>query len=259
MKKGLFVLAVMMALTGLVGCGGSGGGGGGGTPSSGGGSASFENLSAGSSGNQCVKNNALFANYAVPADQPSCVSASGTWHPTNSVSTVDTCRLGGINFLVIGGGSASGSHQTACSNAGGTFIASTTINQPYCSGYTALTCAQAGGTQITVGSTTGDINQSTVNLVAGSNTISADSGLTFLVHGSYDGLNATEYPVYFSVVSKIKYLGSEFWTATFSKPTGTSFSGYFGYNTDTPSFTVSLPVGTSANVVMTTTTLYTGR
>jgi hypothetical protein len=252
-------IAIVLMMMGLTACGGSGGGSGDGGSSSPAGSATFENLSAGSSGNQCVKNNALFSDYAVPSNSIACSNAGGTWHATNMVNTADICRLSGVDFYVIGGGSATSSHQNACGNVGGTFVASTTENQPYCSGYTALTCSGAGGTQIMVDSTTGDINQASINLTAGNNTISSDSTLTLMVHGYYDGMNVTEYPVYFSVVSKIAYLGSDFWTATISKPTGNSFSGYFGYNTDTPSFTVSLPLGTSANVKIESATLYTHR
>ncbi|PIT98816.1 MAG: hypothetical protein COT74_14095 [Bdellovibrionales bacterium CG10_big_fil_rev_8_21_14_0_10_45_34] len=255
MRLSILVLLVF----GLTACGGSGGGensDGGASPS---GSATFENLSTGSSGNQCVKNNALLSNYAVPSNSVACSNAGGVWHSTNMINTADICRLSGVDFYVNGGGSASGSHQNACANVGGTFIPSTTENQPYCSGYTALTCSGAGGTQITVDSTTGDINQSSVNLVAGNNIISSDSTLTLMVHGYYDGMNVTEYPVYFSAVSKIYYQNVAFWSATISKPTGNSFSGYFGYNTDTPSFTVSLPVGTDANVKIESATLYTHR
>ena len=243
---------------GLTACGG-GGDSGNGESTSPSGSATFENLSIGNSGNQCVKNGTLFSNYAVPSNSIVCSNAGGVWHPTNMVNTSDICRLSGVDYFVNGGGNATFSHQTACENVGGTFIASTTENRPYCSGYTALTCGGVGGTQITVDATTGDINQSSVNLVAGNNIISSDSTLTLMVHGYYDGMNVTEYPVYFSAVSKIYYQNVAFWTTTISKPTGNSFSGYFGYNTDTPSFTVSLPVGTSANVKIESATLYTHR
>lgn len=251
----LSILALM--IFGLTACGGGGGSGNGdNTPV---GSARFENLSAGSSGIQCVKNNSLLFDYAVPSNSIACSNTGGFWHSTNMVNTADTCRLGGVDFSVIGGGSASASHETACVIAGGTFIASTIENKPYCSGYAPLTCSGAGGTQIVVDSVVGDLNQSSVNMVAGNNVISSDSTLTLLVHGYYDGMNVTEYPVYFSVVSKITYLGSDFWTATISKPTGTSFSNYFGYDTDFPSFTVSLPLGASMNVKMESATLYTHR
>lgn len=251
------ILALM--IFGLTACGGSGGGSGNDGSATPAGSATFDNLSAGSSGFQCLKNNAVLSNYAVPSNSIACSNAGGTWHSTNIVNTADVCRLNGIDFYVNGGGNATGSHQTACAIAGGTFIASTTENQPYCSGYTALTCAGAGGTQIVVDSVMGDINQSSVNLMAGNNVISSDSSLTLIVHGYYDGMNVTEYPVYFSVVSKIAYLGSNFWTATITKPTGASFSNYFGYNTDAPSFTVSLPIGASVNVKYESATLYTHR
>jgi len=251
-------MMIALMMMGLTACGGSGGSGGG-FPSTSSGAAIFENLSVGSSGAQCVKNNALLSDYAVPSNSIACSNAGGTWHPTNMVNTADICRLSGVDFYVVGGGSATNSHLNACANVGGTFVASTVENQPYCSGYTPLTCAGAGGTQVMVDSTTGDINQSSVNLVAGNNTISSDSTLTLMVHGYYDGMNVTEYPVYFSVVSKITYSHLDFWTATIARPTGNSFSGYFGYNTDTPSFTVSLPLGTSANVKMESATLYTHR
>ncbi len=252
------ILTTIMMMT-LTACGSGGGGSAGGESTSPAGSAIFENLSAGSSGIQCVKSNALFNDYATPSNSIACSNAGGIWHPTNMVNTADICRLSGVDFFVNGGGSATGSHQTACANVGGAFVGSTTENRPYCSGYTALTCSGAGGTQITVDSTTGDINQSSANLIVGNNIISSDSSLTLMVHGYYDGMNVNEYPVYFSIVSKIAYSGSDFWTATISKPTGDSFSGYFGYNTDTPSFTVSLPIETSANVKIESATLYTHR
>jgi hypothetical protein len=253
----LFILTVM--ILGLTACGGNGGGSGSDGGNSLTGSATFENLSAGSSSIQCVKNNALLSDYAVPSNSIACSNAGGIWHSTNMVSTADICRLNGVDFFVNGGGNATSSHQTACSTAGGTFVASTTENQPYCSGYAALTCSGAGGTQITVDSVMGDINQTSINLVAGNNTIISDSTLTLLVHGYYDGMNVNEYPVYFSVVSKISYLGSDFWKTTISKSTSSSFSNYFGYDTDTPSFTVSLPVGASINVKFDSATLYTHR
>lgn len=243
---------------GLTACGNNGGSGNGENVSPTG-SATFENVSAGSSSNQCVKNGSLLSNYAVPSNSVSCSNAGGIWHSTNMVNTADVCRLNGIDFLVVGGGNATNSHQNACDNAGGTFIASTTENQPYCSGYTALTCSEAGGTQINVDSSVGDINQSSVNFVAGNNIITSDASLTLSVHGQYGGMNVTEYPIYFSVVSKIVYQNLDFWTATIAKPTSSSFSNYFGYDTDTPSFSVSLPLGTSANVKMESATLYTGR
>jgi hypothetical protein len=252
-------VATVLMMMGLTACGGSGGGSGGAENSNPAGSAAFENLAMGSSATQCVKNNALLSNYSAPSNSVACSNAGGTWHPTNMVSTADICRLSGVDFFVSGGGSATSSHQNACANVGGVFIASTTENKPYCSGYTPLTCSGAGGTPINLDSTTGDINQSSVNLVAGNNTISSDSNLTLMVHGYYDGMNVTEYPVYFSVLTKITYSNLDFWTATISEPTGNSFSGYFGYNTDTPSFTVSLPVATSANIKVESATLYTHR
>lgn len=252
-------IAIALAMMGLTACGGSGGGSGDSGSTSPVGSATFENVSAGSSGTQCVKNNSLLSNYNVPSNSIACSNAGGTWHPTNMVNTADICRLSGVDFYVIGGGSATSSHQNACANVGGTFIASTTENQPYCSGYTPLTCSGAGGTQITMDSSLGDINQSNVNLVAGNNTITSDASLTLSVHGYFDGMNVTEYPIYLSMVSKITYFGSDFWTATIAKPTSTTFSNYFGYNTDTPSFTVSLPLGTSPNIKIESATLYTGR
>jgi hypothetical protein len=263
-KDGFFLevfmrkIAIAIIAMGLTACGGSGGGANGSSRSPAG-SATFENLSAGSSSVQCVKNNALLSDYAVPSNSIACANAGGIWHSTNVVTTADICRLNGVDFFVVGGGNATGSHQTACTIAGGAFVASTTQNAPYCSGYAALTCGGAGGTQITVDSVTGDINQSSANLVAGNNAIFSDASLTLLIHGYYDGMNVREYPVYFSVVSTITYLGSDFWTATVSKPTSSSFSNYFGYDTDAPSFTVSLPVGTSMNVKIESATLYTGR
>ena len=255
MKSVIFCVLVF----GLTACGGNGGGSGAGESNSPSGSAVFENLSLGSSVVQCVKSNTLLSNFAVPSNSVACSSAGGIWHATNMVSTADTCRLSGVDFYVSGGGAATSSHQNACANVGGSFIAAITENKPYCSGYTPITCSGAGGTPITLDSTTGDINQSSVNFVAGNNIISSNSNLTLMVHGFLDGMNVNEYPVYFSVVSKITYSNLDFWTTTISKPTGNSFSGYFGYNTDTPSFTVSLPVGTNANIKMESATLYTHR
>lgn len=252
------ILTTIMVMT-LTACGSGGGGGASGRSNDLAGSAIFENLSVGSSGNQCVKNNALLYNYSAPSNSAACSNAGGIWHPTNLVTTSDICRLSGVDFYTAGGGTATSSHQNACYNVGGSFIASTTENRPYCSGYTPLTCSGAGGTLITLDSVTGDLNQSSVNLVAGNNTISSDSNLTLMIHGYYDGMNVTEYPVYFSVVSKITYSHLDFWTATISRHTSNSFSNYFGYNTDAPSFTVPLPLGTSENVKIESATLYTHR
>lgn len=254
--RSILISVLFLALTA---CGGSGGSNDSGGSTALSGSAAFENLSAGSSVTQCVKNNAPLSNYSAPSNSTACSNAGGVWHSSNVVNTADICRLNGVDFYVNGGGSATNSHQNACDYAGGSFIASTTQNQPYCSGYTPLTCGAAGGTQIVLDSVTGNLNQSSVNIVNGNNTISADASLTLILHGYYDGMNVTEYPVYFSVVSKIGFSGLSFWTSTITKPTSSSFANYFGYNTDAPSFTVPMPVATSPYVKVESATLYTGR
>lgn len=262
MKTINMVLMSVMVMA-LTACGGGGGGGGGGAPGPGtpsGGSATFSGATAGSSSSQCVKDGAE-ATLAYTT-VGSCTASGGAWLSAN-VNKPDRCRIGGVDFELIGGGSASGTDQLACTDAGGTFLAAETVSQDYCSGGTAPTCAQVGGTIVNVDSVSG--NLSSVSLVAGSNTITGVAGATELsctlngVNGCM-GLSATEYPVYFSVHSEIKDgFGNAFWEATISKATGPVFSGYFAYSSDTPSFSVTLPIATSSKVTVDTATLFYSR
>lgn len=274
MKNGFFFLIGIMALTGLVGCNG-GGGSGGGSSNSPTGSARFENLASGSGATYCIKNNAIFSNYSAPSDQFSCASAGGSWNTNPSVSIPDKCRINGIDYSVIGGGSATSFHISACTNAGGSFVASSTVSQSYCSGHTPLTCVQAGGTEVWGNAITGDIDPSTDNLVAGSNTISVDTDLYTVMTGCdfvlgssncvadpntnevYANLT-TQSPKVFKITSIITFggLGNRFWTSEIIKPTSPYFSGAIGYASDTPSFSVSLPVGTSTDLIAENPILY---
>lgn len=248
-------VAIGLMMMGLTACGGSGNGGGSGSGGSNdpGGSATIDNLSMGNSSTQCVKNNKPYTDFAVPTNSVTCSNAGGSWNATNMVNTADICRLSGTDFFVNGGGNASGSHQTACANVGGIFIASSTENKPYCSGYTPLTCSGNGGSLIVLDETLGDIHQPSVNLVSGNNTIT----LAGISASNISGVNSR--PVYLMIHSKITYLGGDFWEAEIGAAPSSSFAGLYGYPADTPSFTVSLPIGTSANVVLGTASLYTDR
>lgn len=255
------LVGVLLLSFGMVACGGGGGGSGGGSstdPDGGGGgatgSATLTNVSADTPGSICVKDNKPVASPVYTTQGP-CQAAGGTW-TTSSVPTGDRCQIGSLVYARIsGGGSASTADIESC-EAFGIFTASMNENVSYCSGGTAPSCGDIGGSMINVSSVSGLIDQTTVALEAGNNILTGESGLFGLScaiqdgsgNPNCDGASPTESPYMFVAITKI-HLGVDRWQSMIIERTGVGFSGYTGSSSDTPSFSVVLPIKTNKKLV----------
>ncbi len=261
MKTMNYILMTALALT-LTACGGGGGGGGGGPtpnpPGGGGGpdvtgTASFINASDNMPGVTCMKDGQFKS--TTPATESECVANNGTWNPAVMVvATGDRCVINSITYSYSPGGTASSHDQDVCSAFGGTYQASTNMNVTSCTGHTA-TCASLGGTEVTVHSVSGDTDD--LALVNGNNTVTGETGafgLSCAIQSGNgkmcNGDTPTEKPILFQTTSRIKNGANVVrWSASLTRATGTSFSGYTGNSTDTTSFTLNMPVATETKQV----------
>lgn len=258
--RSLNLLVGVFLTLALSACGGGGGGSGGGSstdPGGGGGgtpgSALFKNATVEATDpTNCIKNGSFVLSFT-HTSQTSCQSAGGTWSVNPSVPTGERCVIGSITYAHLLGGTASAETIAVCEAFGGTYLASTNEAVGSCTGGTAPTCAEVGGTEVSLLAVSGEIDQDSVALKPGNNNITGESGnngLSCTIQDSKgcNGLSATERPFIFYASTKIK-LGVDRWQSTIMVPTGANFTGYNGYPGDTTSFSVSLPMSTGTRII----------
>lgn len=260
LSKLFLVLLMAVSLGTLSACGGGGGGSGGGSstdPGGGGatGSADFTNVTSNLPDITCIKNGAFRS--TVPSTSAECAAHSGTWGVASSGMTGDRCVINGLTYAYAPGGTAGSQDRDACAAHGGVYQVSENVDVYSCTGYSGNTCASVGGTEVTIYSVSGSIEQSTMALVNGNNTITGETGISGLSCAIQDGAGkscvgtgATETPKFFQTTSKIKN-GANYvrWIASILRVTGSSFSGYTGSPGDATSFTVNMPISTGVKEV----------
>lgn len=229
------ILSVLMvvALTACSG-GGGGGGGGGGTPT---GSATFDNISVVASSTQCFQNSKVVVNTVNELNSASsCTNAGGTWTATSD----DYCRVNGKDFKLTAGGTATTDEQASCVAAGGTVVLAANSIIYYCSISSVPTCADIGGTDITVDALKGSL--SSLSIISGNNTITAnaDDVQTVIYADSHELLdNITVNPV---AITGKAIIGAD-WEYYFSMSYTVDY-----FQASTVQFSATSPLAISGNI-----------